>query len=79
MSYHVHIQIKIHNFRNFKDINNVIEFNESINVLIGHNNLGKSNVLRTLEPVLSFGSSKRLAVDDFNKEISVDPYQRRDE
>ena len=36
--------IKIKNFRNFKD--NDITFNEGVNVIIGHNNAGKSNLLR---------------------------------
>ncbi|NTZ19191.1 DUF2813 domain-containing protein [Paenibacillus sp. JMULE4] len=64
-------QIEIQNFRNYKGPNNVIEFNEGINVVIGHNNSGKSNLLKALDLVLNFGSSKKLSVDDFNKEISI--------
>ncbi|WP_019007856.1 AAA family ATPase [Cohnella laeviribosi] len=63
-------QISIQNFRNFKG-NNVIEFTEGLNVIIGHNNSGKSNLLKALDLVLNFGSPKRLSVDDFNKDISI--------
>ena len=57
--------IKISNFRNFKDID--IEFNDGINVIIGHNNAGKSNLLKALSLVLDVNKSKRLEIDDFNK------------
>ncbi|KIV58373.1 chromosome segregation protein SMC [Aneurinibacillus migulanus] len=64
-------QINIQNFRNFKGDNNVVEFNEGINIIIGHNNSGKSNLLKALDLVLNVGSSKKLSVDDFNKEVSI--------
>jgi putative ATP-dependent endonuclease of OLD family len=64
-------RIKIDNYRNFKGLDNIVEFNEGVNVIIGHNNSGKSNLLRSLDLVLNFGSSKRLSVDDFNKEVSI--------
>ncbi|VYT72235.1 ATP/GTP phosphatase [Staphylococcus simulans] len=38
--------IEIKNFRSFDNIN--IDFHEGVNVLIGHNNSGKSNLLRAL-------------------------------
>ncbi|NMO95816.1 ATP-dependent nuclease [Paenibacillus lemnae] len=63
--------INIENFRNFKGPNNIVEFNEGMNVIIGHNNSGKSNLLKAMELVLSVGSSKRLTVDDFNKEVII--------
>ena len=34
-------EIKISNFRNFKDAS--VPFHEGVNVIIGHNNTGKSN------------------------------------
>lgn len=69
-------QINIQNFRNFKG-NNVIVFTEGLNVIIGHNNSGKSNLLKALGLVLNFGSAKRLSVDDFNKDISIDELKKQ--
>lgn len=63
--------VSIDNFRNFKN-NTTINFNEGMNVIIGHNNSGKSNLLKALELVLSLNSVKRLSVDDFNKELTID-------
>lgn len=73
-------KIEIQNFRNFgyqldKDGNKkgcVIKFIDGINVVIGHNNAGKSNLFKALDLVLNYGGSKRLEVDDFNKNISID-------
>lgn len=42
--------IKIKGFRNFKDSD--IEFNDGLNVLIGHNNAGKTNLLKALQLVI---------------------------
>ncbi|MBP1970761.1 putative ATP-dependent endonuclease of OLD family [Virgibacillus natechei] len=70
-------EINIENFRNFGGSNNVIEFNEGVNVIIGHNNSGKSNLLRALELVLDVGSSKKLLIDDFNKNISIDDLKQK--
>ena len=44
-------KIKIENFRNFRS--NEIEFNDGINVIIGHNNAGKSNLIKALGLVLN--------------------------
>lgn len=63
-------KIEIKNFRNFK--NSEIEFNDGVNVIIGHNNAGKSNLIKTLSLVLDFEGRKRLEIDDFNKQISLD-------
>ncbi|GFZ94126.1 ATP-dependent endonuclease [Paenibacillus marchantiophytorum] len=64
-------QINIQNFRSFNGIDNIIEFSEGVNVIIGHNNSGKSNLLKALDLVLNCGSPKKLAIDDFNKSISI--------
>ena len=61
-------KIIIKNFRNFQ--NNEVIFNDGINVVIGHNNAGKSNLLKALSLVIDCQSSKRLEIDDFNKHIS---------
>mgnify|MGYP002660992474 CR=1 FL=1 len=58
-------KIDIENFRNFK--NKEIEFNDGVNVIIGHNNAGKSNLIKALALVLDFQGTKRLEIDDFNK------------
>lgn len=63
-------KIKIENFRNFKE--NEIEFNDGINVIIGHNNAGKSNLIRALGLVLNPNSRKRLSIHDFNMNASID-------
>ena len=43
-------KINIENFRNFK--NNEVLFNSGVNVIIGHNNAGKTNLLKALSLVL---------------------------
>lgn len=73
-------EIEIHDFRNFKSTtaNNgnirgcQINFVEGVNVIIGHNNSGKSNLLKALDLVLNFGGSKKLEIDDFNKNTTID-------
>ena len=63
-------KIKIENFRNFRS--NEIEFNDGINVIIGHNNAGKSNLIKALGLVLNPNSKKRLSIHDFNMNASLD-------
>lgn len=63
-------KIKIENFRNFSS--NEIEFNDGINVIIGHNNAGKSNLIKALGLVLNPNSKKRLSIHDFNMNASLD-------
>jgi len=58
-------KIKIKNFRNFAE--KEVEFNDGVNVIIGHNNAGKTNLIKALSLVLDFEGKKRLEVDDFNK------------
>lgn len=61
--------IGIEGFRNFKE--SQIEFNEGVNVIIGHNNAGKTNLLRALSLVLDNKTSRKLEIDDFNKNIPI--------
>ena len=63
-------KIHIKGFRNFFD--KIIVFNDGINVVIGHNNAGKSNLIKALSLVLNTDSSKRLEVDDIYKVVSMD-------
>lgn len=44
-------KVKIENFRNFKE--KEIEFNDGVNVIIGHNNAGKTNLIIALSPVIN--------------------------
>jgi putative ATP-dependent endonuclease of OLD family len=62
-------KISLSNFRNFKK--KEVEFKEGINVIIGHNNAGKTNLLKALALVLDFQGLKRLGVDDFSKNIDL--------
>jgi len=61
-------KIKLKNFRNFNDTE--IVFNDGVNVIIGHNNSGKTNLLKALALIFDNNTSKRLIVDDFNQSIS---------
>lgn len=63
-------KIKIKGFRNFKD--NEILFNDGINVITGHNNSGKSNILKAISLVIDTKSSKRLDLYDFNQAVTVE-------
>lgn len=62
-------KIQINNFRNFK--NKEIEFNDGVNVIIGHNNAGKTNLIKALSLVIDSTNSKRLEVDDFHKNVTL--------
>ncbi|MCG2138528.1 AAA family ATPase [Staphylococcus epidermidis] len=60
--------VKIKNFRNFDNID--IDFHEGVNVLIGHNNSGKSNLLRALSLIFDGSVRKQLSVEDFNNSLT---------
>ncbi|WJQ81923.1 ATP-dependent nuclease [Brevibacillus brevis] len=62
--------IEIENYRNFKS--KAITFNDGINVIIGHNNAGKTNLIKALALVLDSNGKKRLDIHDFNKNISLE-------
>jgi putative ATP-dependent endonuclease of OLD family len=62
-------KININNFRNFS--NSTFEFSEGTNVIIGHNNAGKTNLIKAIQLVLDSRKSKsKLTVDDFCKQYS---------
>ncbi|MBD8027595.1 AAA family ATPase [Ureibacillus sp. Re31] len=63
-------KIEIKNYKNFKA--NTIEFNEGLNVIIGHNNAGKSNLLRAMALIFNPSVKKNLSIDDFNKQLTLD-------
>lgn len=68
-------KIELNNYRNFKF--NHIDFNEGVNVIIGHNNAGKSNLLRAMALIFSTSVRKNLSIDDFNKSISLEELKAR--
>jgi putative ATP-dependent endonuclease of the OLD family len=66
--------ISIDNFRNFK--HSTIEFNQGISVIVGHNNAGKTNLLKALGLVLGSDGHRKLSVEDFNRDIPVETIQK---
>ncbi|MGZ9774045.1 ATP-dependent nuclease [Bacillus toyonensis] len=62
--------INITNYKNFRT--NSIDFNNGTNVILGHNNAGKSNLLRALALIFNSNSKKHLSIDDFNKNIPIE-------
>ncbi|RRD75278.1 DUF2813 domain-containing protein [Alloprevotella sp. OH1205_COT-284] len=68
-------EIKILNFRNFKDAS--IPFHEGVNVIIGHNNTGKSNLLRAMGLVLGYSNGHRLGTSDLFYETNVAMLQQQ--
>ena len=68
-------EIKISNFRNFKDAS--VPFHEGVNVIIGDNNTGKSNLLRAIGLVLGYSDGRRLGTSDLFYETDVATLQQR--
>lgn len=62
-------KIIIEGFRNFPY--NTIEFNDGVNVIIGHNNAGKTSLIKAIALIIDQNISKRLEIDDFSKHISL--------
>ena len=63
-------EIEIKGFRNFKEAK--LPLHEGVNVIIGHNNTGKSNLLRALGLVLGFYSVRDLHTNDLYYETDID-------
>lgn len=68
-------EINILNFRGFKKA--LIPFHEGVNVIIGHNNTGKSNLLRAMGLVLGYSNGHRLGTSDLFYETDVEELQRQ--
>ena len=68
-------EIKISNFRNFKDAS--VPLHEGVNVIIGHNNAGKSNLLRAIGLVLGYNDGRRLGTSDLFYETDVATLQQQ--
>jgi predicted ATP-dependent endonuclease of OLD family len=70
-------KIEIDNYRSFKPATviekvkkgTVVEFVDGTNIIIGHNNAGKTNLLKAIQLVLDARKAKyKLSIDDFCKE-----------
>jgi predicted ATP-dependent endonuclease of OLD family len=68
-------EVKISSFRNFKTAS--IPFHEGVNVIIGHNNTGKSNLLRAIGLVLGYSDGHRLGTSDLFYETDVAVLQQQ--
>jgi len=67
----VHVKsIKLINFKKFRD--DLLEFNDDVNIFVGDNNAGKSTILEALEIVLNFSHRGR----PFNGEFSPDLFNQ---
>lgn len=58
-------EIQIKNYRNF--IDSKILFNQGLNIIIGHNNAGKTNLIKALQLVLDRNLKDKPSIDDFCK------------
>jgi len=68
--------LHIEGYRNFKDT--IIEFNDGVNVIIGPNNSGKSNVLRALRLVFDTKCRfRKLTINDFHRPIELDELKKQ--
>ncbi|EWG09374.1 ATP-dependent nuclease [Cytobacillus firmus] len=68
-------ELSLENFRSFKE-KKTINFHEGINVIIGHNNAGKTTVIKALELLFDIKKSKRLSIDDFNKNTTCEELKK---
>ena len=64
-------ELTLTNFRGFKNPTKIL-FTEGTNVIIGHNNSGKTTVIKGLELLFDSEKNKRLCIHDFNKNLSID-------
>lgn len=62
-------KVEITNYKGFK--NTEIELKDGLNVIIGHNNGGKSTLLEAISLVIDSERSKRLSAWDFHQGISL--------
>ncbi|UKS60775.1 ATP-dependent nuclease [Bacillus toyonensis] len=64
-------ELTINNFRSFNK-KTTLNFNDGINVIIGQNNAGKTTVIKALDILFNNSSSKRLNINDFNRNASIE-------
>ena len=63
--------VEIENFRGF-NVRKVIELNENLNIFIGHNNSGKTTIIKALQILFDTSYPKKLSINDFNRQLSID-------
>ena len=61
-------EIQIKNYRNLLDSS--ILFTPDLNIIIGHNNSGKTNLMKALQLVLDRSLKDKPSIDDFCKNVS---------
>ena len=66
--------ININNYKNFESIS--VDFKDGINLLVGQNNAGKSNILRALATIFDPRARKQLPIDDIYMNISLDQLKK---
>lgn len=66
--------ININNYKNFESIS--VDFKDGINLLVGQNNAGKSNILRALATIFDPKARKQLPIDDIYMNISLDQLKK---
>lgn len=62
--------ISIENFRNFKSVS--VDFRDGINMLIGQNNAGKSNLLKALAIIFDSSYKKQLSTNDIYNNLPLE-------
>ncbi len=62
--------ILIENYRGFSS-KTVIELNEKLNIFIGHNNSGKTSIIKALQILFDSSYPKKLGISDFNRQLSI--------
>ena len=63
-------KIRIKNYKCFKE--SEIEFRDGLNVILGHNNGGKSTLLDAIALVIDSDKSKRLSAWDFHQGFDLE-------
>ena len=63
-------EIKISGYRNFNDV--TIPLHEGINIIMGHNNSGKSNLLRAIGLVLGYSDGHKMTTSDLFYETGLE-------
>ena len=63
--------IEIENFRGFS-VKKAVELNEKLNIFIGHNNSGKTTIIKALQILFDTSYPKKLGINDFNRQLSID-------
>lgn len=66
--------LSVENFRTFKN-RMTVKFNDGLNVMVGHNNAGKTTIIRALEILFNSKRSRNMNIDDFSKKTTIKELQ----